>query len=129
MAGAIPKLDWHKLRVLFHRQGPCNWRRAMSDNVAYALLVYTGLQIFMTVSALKGPGSSTLPYFGLAVLICAVIPGFRALERRWESLSDAAAANAALEDQYRKDRRLVWSLAIGLPFGLTLLLKVLDALL
>lgn len=129
MARAIPKLDWHKLRVLFHRQGPCNWRRGMSDHVAYALLVYTGLQIFMTVAALKGPDGSTLPYFGLALLICAVIPGFRALERRWEGLTDAAAADPALEDRYRKDRRLLWLLAIGLPFVLTLLLKVLDALL
>ncbi len=28
-----------------------DWRRKMSDNVAYALLVYTGLQIFVTMSA------------------------------------------------------------------------------
>ena len=32
-----------------------DWRKAMSDNVALALLVYTGLQIFMTVGAMKQP--------------------------------------------------------------------------
>ena len=30
-----------------------DWRKAMSDNVALALLVYTGMQIFMTVGAMK----------------------------------------------------------------------------
>ena len=32
---------------------PRDWRKAMSDNVAYALLVYTALQIFMTIGAMK----------------------------------------------------------------------------
>ena len=34
-----------------------DWRKAMSDNVALALLVYTALQIFVTVHAMK-QGSS-----------------------------------------------------------------------
>ncbi|OCC24462.1 hypothetical protein MB02_06625 [Croceicoccus estronivorus] len=111
------------------REGkPCDWRRWMSDNVAYALWVYTSLQIFMTVAVLKGPGGSILPYLGLALLVGAVLPGFSALEKRWERLSCDEAANPALEPAFRRDRRLIWTLAIGLPFVLTLLLKVLDAL-
>ena len=30
-----------------------DWRRKMSDNIAYALLVYTALQIGLTIGALK----------------------------------------------------------------------------
>jgi hypothetical protein len=29
---------------------PLDWRKRMSDNIAYALLVYTGLQIFVTMA-------------------------------------------------------------------------------
>ncbi|MEP0562333.1 MAG: hypothetical protein ABJC54_12535, partial [Qipengyuania citrea] len=39
-----------------------DWRKAMSDNVALALLVYTGMQIFMTVGAMKQGVSSIVPY-------------------------------------------------------------------
>ena len=52
-----------------------DWRRKMSDHVAYALLVYTGLQIFVTMSALKIGSGSILPYFALIVLVAAIIPG------------------------------------------------------
>ena len=38
----------------------------MSDHVAYALLVYTGLQIFVTMGALKTEHGSILPYFALS---------------------------------------------------------------
>ncbi|NBC88960.1 MAG: hypothetical protein GVX90_05645, partial [Alphaproteobacteria bacterium] len=46
-----------------------DWRKAMSDHVAYALLVYTGLQIFMTVKALNEGGSGLLPYAALVILV------------------------------------------------------------
>ncbi|MDD3798242.1 MAG: hypothetical protein PHE36_03580 [Novosphingobium sp.] len=129
MTGALPKLGWPKSGAISAKGAkPCDWRRRMSDNVAYALLVYTGLQIFMTMAVLKGAGGSTLPYLGLVLLVGAVLPGFRALEKRWEGLSNAEAANPALNPAYRRDRRLIWGLAIGLPFALTGVLKVLDAL-
>src|SRR3546814_100820 len=49
--------------------GARDWRKAMSDHVAYALLVYTGLQIFVTVHALEGGSSTILPYLALVVQI------------------------------------------------------------
>ena len=55
----------------------------MSDHVAYALLVYTGLQIFMTVKALTAGMSSILPYMALIILVAAIIPACRWFERRW----------------------------------------------
>ena len=40
-----------------------DWRKKMSDNVAYGLLVYTGLQIFVTMHEIQGSSASILPLF------------------------------------------------------------------
>ena len=96
-----------------------DWRRRMSDNVAYALLVYTGLQIWVTMGTLKNGSGSILPYFALIILIAAIIPGCRMFETRWDGLSDSEAANPELRDRFRRDQLLLWVSAIGLPFALT----------
>ena len=105
-----------------------DWRRKMSDNIAYALLVYTVLQIFVTMNALKSEGMSLLPYLALVVLVGAIIPACRRFERRWNRLSDDQAADPALARYYRRDRLALWLLAIGLPFALTALFKGLAVL-
>ncbi len=119
MAKALPGTQ----ETVEARQAPkrgLDWRKGMSDNVAYALLVYTGLQIFVTMEAIKGSSSgSALPYMSLIVLVAAIIPACRRFERRWERLSDDAAADTALRPLYRRDQALLWLLAIGLPFVLT----------
>ncbi len=104
---------------------PVDWRKRMSDNIAYALLVYTGLQIFVTMSALKGESSSMLPYLALIVLVVAIIPSCRRFEKRWNRLSDEQAADPDMAIYYRRDRRTLWLLAIGLPFALTGVFKLL----
>jgi hypothetical protein len=104
-----------------------DWRKAMSDNVAYALLVYTGLTIFVTVTAMKTEGMSILPYLALVVLVGGIIPACRSFEKRWRDLPDAAAADEALAPAYRRDQLLLWLLAIGLPLLLTGLLKLIFA--
>ena len=60
-----------------------DWRRRMSNNIAYALLVYTALQIFMTVGSLHAEGGSLLPYVVLVILVVAIIPACRSFEKRW----------------------------------------------
>ena len=105
-----------------------DWRRGMSNNVAYALLVYTGLQIFVTVAAMKGSEGSILPYIALVVLVAAIIPACRFFERRWIGLSDEAAADRSLAPAYRRDQMGLWALAIGLPFILTALFKAIAAI-
>lgn len=105
-----------------------DWRRRMSDHVAYALLVYTGLQIFVTMTALKTGHGSILPYFGLIVLVVAIIPGCRLFEKRWDWLSDAEAANPDLRDRFLRDALVLWGCAIGLPFLLTGIFKGVAAL-
>jgi hypothetical protein len=107
---------------------PVDWRRKMSDHIAYALLVYTALQIFVTMGALKSQEGSLLPYLALIVLVGAIIPACRRFERRWNRLSDVQAANPALAGYYRRDRLALWLLAVGLPFALTAMFKGLALL-
>lgn len=98
---------------------PRDWRKSMSDHVAYALLVYTGLQIFMTVKALSGGTSSLLPYVALVILVAAIIPACRWFERRWTSMSDEDATDLSYAGAFRRDTVMLWVLAIGLPIVLT----------
>ena len=108
--------------------GMLDWRKRMSDNVAYALLAYTGLQIFVTMQAIQGHGASALPLVALVVLVAAIIPLFRHFERRWEHLTNAQACDPALAPAFRRDRVAVWALSIGLPFLVTGLFKGVAAL-
>ena len=103
---------------------PRDWRKAMSDNVALARLVYTGMQIFMTVGAMKQGVSSIVPYLALVVLVAGIIPACRWFERRWSHLSDDDAADIALKPAFRRDQILLWVLAIGLPAVLTAFFKL-----
>src|SRR5688500_2473089 len=96
-----------------------DWRRKMSDHVAYALLTYTALQIFVTMNTIKDGHGSILPYFALIVLVAAIIPGCRMFEQRLDGLSDSEAANPELRDRFVRDLVLLWLCAIGLPLVLT----------
>lgn len=107
---------------------PLDWRRKMSDHIAYALLVYTALQIFVTMGALKSPGASLLPYLALIVLVIAIIPACRRFERRWNRLDDTQASDPSLAPLYRRDRFWLWALAISLPLALTAVFKGLALL-
>lgn len=105
-----------------------DWRKRMSDNVAYALLVYTGVQIGVTMAMLKGSHGSIMPYFALILLIAAIIPAARLFEGRWTDLSDAAAADPALAGQFWRERLGLWLSALGLPFALAALFRGIEVL-
>ena len=111
-----------------HKRFARDWRKSMSDHVAYALLVYTGLQIFGTVHAMKLGSSTLLPYFALVVLVAGIIPACRKFEKRWRNLSDEQASDMAYESAFKRDLTALWLLAIGLPFALTVLFKGIAAL-
>lgn len=107
-----------------HRQERVvDWRKSMSDNVAYALIAYTGLQIFLTVDAIKETGLRSLAMLCLVILVAAIIPACHKLDKRWRDLSDSDAHDASLAGAFRRDQILLWVLALGLPFALTLLFK------
>ena len=120
-------LDEHRLDGASARSGvhTKDRRDAMSDNVAWALLVYTTLQIFVTVGALKKGSDSVLPYFALVVLVAAIIPACRLFERRWTRLGEAEANDPARAGAFRRDLAALWLLAIGLPLALTALFEAL----
>lgn len=106
-----------------------DWRKSISDHVAYALLTYTGLQIFLTVKALSEGSTSILPYAALVILVAAIIPACRWFERRWTDLGDDQAFDPDLAPAFRRDITALWALSIGLPFVLTGLVKGIFALL
>lgn len=105
-----------------------DWRKSMSDHVAYALLVYTGLQIFATVKALGNGSSSLLPYVALVILVAAIIPACRWFERRWTGMPDEEATDPSFAGAFRRDITMLWLLAIGLPLVLTALCKAIFAI-
>jgi hypothetical protein len=101
------------------------WSRKMSDHIAYALLVYTGLNIVLTVGAIKGAlQGSILPYFSLVLLVAAIIPACRSLEKRWERLDSADVDQVSLKQRFNRDRVMVWIAAIALPVIITGLFKL-----
>ncbi len=118
-------VDSDKRAAAMHAVQARDWRKAMSDHVAYGLLVYTALQIFLTVKALSDGTSSALPYLALVVLVAGIIPVCRWFEKRWVDLDDASAFDPDFAPAFRRDAILLWSLAIGLPVALTLVLKAL----
>jgi hypothetical protein len=98
---------------------PRDWRKSMSDNVALALLVYTALQIFITVHAMAKGMNSITPYVLLVMLVAGIIPFCRKYEHRWTRLSDEQAVNPALAEAFRRDQIALWLLAITTPLALT----------
>ena len=102
---------------------PIDWRKGMSSNVAYALLVYTGLHIFVTVKAMADGTGSLLPYLALVVLVALIIPACRSFERRWVRIDEAQAHDPALRGAYRRDQAILWTFAMGLPLVLTAIFK------
>lgn len=105
-----------------------DWRKSMSDNVAYALIIYTALHIFLTVGAMKENGVKSMALFALVVLVVGIIPACRRFEKRWRDLSDHEASDPALLGAFRRDQFLVWLMALGLPFALTGAFKLIGTM-
>lgn len=106
-----------------------DWRKRMSDNVAYALLVYTAVQIGVTMAMLKGSNGSILPYFALVLLIAAIIPAARLFEGRWTEMPDDAACDPALSGIFARERLGLWLCALGIPFALAAFFRGVESLL
>jgi hypothetical protein len=119
--------EWQVQNQEGHERQARDWRKGMSDTVAYSLLAYTGLHIFATVKAIQDTGYQSLALFALVVLVFGIIPLWRRIEQRWASLNDEQAHDPAYSQAYRRDQIMVWLLAIGLPVGLTVLVRGLLA--
>jgi hypothetical protein len=82
----------------------------------------------MTMGSLHSRSGSLLPYFALVMLVVAIIPACRHFERRWARLDDSQALDPSFARRFRHDRAWLWVLAIGLPFVVTGLFKLLALL-
>ena len=107
---------------------PIVWTKRMSDHIAAALLVYTVLHIMVTMQAIKGEGGSILPYFGLVLLVGAIIPGCRLFEKRWERLAASGQSDERLRSLFIRDALYLWVAAIGLPFAVTGVITAMSTL-
>jgi hypothetical protein len=111
-------LEWHGGSVFMERMqdrtatATTGYARRMSGAVSTALVAYAVLQVALAMALLPQERRSALPYVGLGLLVIGVIPACRAMEARWARLGDGAE----LESRFRRERRLVWAVALGLPF-------------
>jgi hypothetical protein len=99
--------------------------KRISDHVAIALVIYTLLLIFVVAPTIEGAGAAIWPYFFLVVLVAAVIPPFRSIDTRWQTLAHSELSRAGLETRFAIDRLKLWIIAIGVPFGLAAICRML----
>ena len=107
-----------------HLRAYKSYSKRMSDHVAIALVVYTLMLIFLVTPTIESSGMSIFPYFVLVLLVAAVIPLCRNLERRWQALCATAHPDDGLETQYFADRLKLWVAAITIPAALAVLFTV-----
>jgi len=101
-----------------------SYSKRMSDHVAFALVVYTLMLIFLVTPTIESSGTSIFPYFVLVLLVGAVIPACIRLERRWQVLASDAHSGDGLETAYLADRLKLWIAAIAIPGLLAVLFTV-----
>ncbi len=106
-----------------HENIQAQWQHKISNHIAFALLAYTGLQIFVVMGAIGGHGMSMVPYVALVVLVAIVIPLARKLERQWERFLASEPPVPVIVNRYRFDRVRIWGFAIGFPFLIVALSK------
>lgn len=111
-----------------HAASARGWAQRISDHLAYGLLVYTGLQIFITMKQLKEIDHSLLPYLALVVLVAAVIPGARAIEACWQAVPASEQLDRVHAGRFARDRAVIWLVVVGLPFLLAGIARGIAAL-
>jgi hypothetical protein len=103
-----------------HTQRPQKtYAKRMSDNIAFAMVAYTLMLIFMVTPKLESTGTSIFPYFILVMLVGCAIPYGHKLERRWDMLSSSELSQSGLNTRFAIDRIILWLAAIGVPFMLS----------
>ncbi len=104
-----------------------SFARQMSDHVAMALVVYTLLLIFLVTPAIETKGLSIVPYFLLILLVAAIIPVFRRLDRRWTMLDGSELSYDSLQSRFNIDRAKLWIVTIAVPLILVSLFRAISA--
>ncbi len=118
--------SWSESADSASEEGKLDWRKKMSDNVAYALIVYTAINIFATVQAVKATGLKPYAMAVLVLLVALIIPVCRSFEKSWREISDEDASDPKLAGRFRRDQFFLWLLAIGLPLFFTGILMLIG---
>lgn len=105
-------------------QSLCSKR--ICNEVAYALVVYTLLLIFVTSPAIHFGDMSIMPYFVLVLLVGLAIPFLRGLERKWQKI--AASGVDLSRSDFTVDRIKLWGFAIVMPVVFMAIAKFLDTI-
>jgi cell division protein FtsW (lipid II flippase) len=92
-----------------------SYAKRVSTHIAYALVSYTLMLIFLVAPALESKGMAIWPYFVLVALVAMVILPCRNIERRWASLEERGAD---LDRHFRISLLKLWGGAIGIPVAL-----------
>lgn len=100
-----------------------DYAKRINTHIAIALVVYTLLLIFIAMPALDS-GASIIPFFMLVVLVMAIIPYFRSLDRRWQAYMNDNRVFDGLQSRFTKDRVKLWAATLAIPLGLTLFCKI-----
>lgn len=98
--------------------------KRISTHIAYALVMYTLLLIFLVSPQMESKGTSILPYFLLVLLVGLAILPCRSLERRW-NMADTYEHND-LNGACNRDAVLLWIAAIGIPVSLMTVLWIIP---
>lgn len=102
------------------------YTKRISDNIAYALIVYTMMLIFLVAGAIKTDGVSIMPYILLMLFIVFVIPMARKLEKKWEMLDQSELSDSSLKRRYNIDRTKLWIGTFALPLFLTAVCTIIS---
>ncbi len=105
------------------------YAKRISDNIAYALIVYTMMLIFLVAGAIKTSSLSVFPYLLLLLFVAVVIPMARRFEKKWEMLDASELSDNSLNTRFNLDRLKLWVGTIILPLFLTLVCKQVSGLL
>jgi hypothetical protein len=107
----------HRGTVQSHK----SYAKRISGHIAYALVAYTLLLIFVVAPVLKSEGTAIWPYLLLVVLVGAVIVPCRNLERRWQNVIGSQS-----ERLFFRNVAGLWLFALALPIMLMLAIRAIP---
>lgn len=103
------------------------YTKRISDHIAYALIVYTLMLIFLVAGAIKTSSMSVAPYLLLMLFVALVIPMARKLEKKWEMFDSSELSDNSLRKHFAMDRIKLWLGTFSLPLILMVVCKTLSA--
>ena len=90
-------------------------KNRISDHIAFALIAYTLMLIFLVTPAIETEGMAIWPYFLLVVLVALMVPFCRKMESRWAKHEENAVDDGSSARGFTFDCCKLWFIALGIP--------------